>query len=63
MKPEKSKNSQNNEEDEILIKVQATSVNPLDWHLLRGKPFFMRLMGVGFLKPKFKILGADLAGR
>ena len=49
--------------DEVLIKVYATSVNAGDWHLLRGKPFLVRLMGYGLLKPKHKILGADIAGR
>ena len=50
-------------EDEILVKVHAASVNPLEWHYMRGKPFFMRLMGAGLLKPKHKILGNDVAGR
>ncbi len=45
------------------MKVIAASVNPLDWHLLRGKPFFVRLMGYGLFMPKFKILGADISGR
>ena len=49
-------------DDEVLIKVQAASVNPLDWHFLRGTPFFARL-AMGLLRPKRKILGADLAGR
>jgi NADPH:quinone reductase-like Zn-dependent oxidoreductase len=50
-------------ENEVLVKVHAASVNPLDWHYLRGKPFFMRLTGAGLLKPKNKLLGADKAGR
>jgi NADPH:quinone reductase-like Zn-dependent oxidoreductase len=50
-------------DDELLLKVHAASVNPLDWHILRGKPFLVRLMGFGLLKPKHKILGADMAGR
>lgn len=49
---------------EVLVRVLAASLNPLDWHLLRGKPFVARLgLGLGFLKPKKKVLGADLAGR
>ena len=51
------------QDDEVLIKVYATSVNAGDWHLMRGKPFLTRLMGYGLLKPKHKILGADIAGR
>ncbi len=50
-------------DDEVLVKVHATSVNAGDWHLLRGKPLLMRLMGFGLLKPKHKILGSDIAGR
>jgi len=49
--------------DEVLIKVHAASVNAADWHILRGKPFLVRLMGFGLLRPKNKILGADIAGR
>jgi NADPH:quinone reductase-like Zn-dependent oxidoreductase len=50
-------------DNELLLKVCAASVNPLDWHILRGAPFLVRLMGFGLLKPKHQILGADMAGR
>jgi NADPH:quinone reductase-like Zn-dependent oxidoreductase len=50
-------------DNEVLLKVYATSVNAGDWHLLRAKPFLMRLMGYGLLKPKNTILGSDIAGR
>ena len=51
-------------DDKVLIEVQAASLNPLDWHFLRGTPYFMRVVA-GLLKPKrkFRILGADVAGR
>jgi NADPH:quinone reductase-like Zn-dependent oxidoreductase len=49
------------QDNELLIKVQATAVNAADWHLLRGVPFMLRLQ-FGLLKPKNKILGADIAG-
>lgn len=48
--------------DEVLIKVHAAGVNAADWHLMRGEPFAMRLMGFGFSSPKYKILGNDVAG-
>jgi len=50
-------------DDEVLVKVHAASVNAADWHLLRADPFLVRLMGMGLLRPKNKILGADVAGR
>jgi NADPH:quinone reductase-like Zn-dependent oxidoreductase len=49
-------------DDEVLIKVQAASVNPHDWHFLTGTPYLARLMA-GSLKPKHKVLGVDVAGR
>src|SRR5437588_12050332 len=48
---------------EVLVKVHAASVNAAELHLLRGKPFLMRLMGFGLLKPKHTILGTAMAGR
>lgn len=48
-------------DDEVLIQVQAASVNPLDWHVMRADPFLMRFM-TGLLKPKNPVLGADFAG-
>ncbi|MCP4703428.1 MAG: NAD(P)-dependent alcohol dehydrogenase [candidate division Zixibacteria bacterium] len=50
-------------DNQVLVRVQATAVNPFDRHVLRGKPFLLRLMGFGLLKPKHQILGADMAGR
>ncbi len=49
-------------DDEVLIKVQAASVNAADWRMLRADPFLARL-DVGLLKPRNKILGFDVAGR
>lgn len=48
---------------EVLVKILAASANPLDWHLLRGKPVLVRLGGNGLRKPKDPRLGADIAGR
>ena len=50
-------------DDEVLVKVQAASINPWDWDLLRGTPFLARLMGGGLGRPNNKILGTDVAGR
>jgi NADPH:quinone reductase-like Zn-dependent oxidoreductase len=50
-------------DDEVLIRVYAASVNARDWRFMRAKPFFIRLVPGGFLQPKNKILGADVAGR
>lgn len=49
-------------DDEVLVRVHAVSVNAMDWHLMRGKPFLARL-ALGFPRPKSPILGADIAGR
>ena len=48
-------------ENEVLIKVRAASVNPLD-KLIKGKPYIVRGM-TGLRKPKLTRLGADLAGQ
>ena len=47
---------------EVLIKVRAASVNPLDWHFLRGTPYFLRLMA-GLRKPKETRVCVDVAGQ
>ncbi len=49
-------------DDEILIKVQASSINSAELHLIKADPFLARL-GTGFLKPTKTIPGADIAGR
>lgn len=48
-------------ETEVLIKIVASSVNPLDWHRYRAEPFIVRFSD-GFTKPKNSFLGADIAG-
>ena len=50
-------------DDEVLVKVQAASVNPADWRVMRADPVLIRLMGMGLLRPKHSILGADFGGR
>ena len=48
--------------NELLIKICAASANPLDWRIMRGDPFFVRL-AFGLRKPKLEVLGSDFAGR
>ena len=50
-------------DDEVLIRIHAASINSRDWRFMRANPFFIRLAPGGFLQPKNKILGADVAGR
>jgi NADPH:quinone reductase-like Zn-dependent oxidoreductase len=47
---------------DVLIAVRAASVNPLDWHTMRGEPYAFRIVS-GLRKPKRLQVGADVAGR
>ena len=49
-------------DNEVLIKVRAASVNPFDWHFMRGSPYFLRIVA-GLRKPKMTRLGVDVAGQ
>jgi len=48
-------------ENEVLIRIRAAALNPLDWHLMRGAPWFLRLF-IGLWKPRSIRLGVDVAG-
>lgn len=48
-------------DNEVLIRVRAASVNPLDWHFLRGTPYGFRWV-TGLRRPKVPRLGVDVAG-
>src|SRR5437660_1962725 len=48
-------------DDQVVVKVRAASVNPYDWHFIEGTPYIMRI-GVGLRKPKDTRLGVDFAG-
>jgi NADPH:quinone reductase-like Zn-dependent oxidoreductase len=52
-------------DDEVLVRVRATSVQPYDWHGMRGEPYIARLMPglLGLRRPKISIMGADIAGQ
>lgn len=48
---------------QVLVRVRATSVNPYDWHNMRGEPRVARLMGgMNLRTPTFLVLGCDVAG-
>jgi NADPH:quinone reductase-like Zn-dependent oxidoreductase len=48
-------------DNEVLVRVQAASVNPLDWHMLTGVPYIARL-AAGLRQPKTRLVGTDFAG-
>lgn len=48
--------------NEVLVRVEAAAVNPLDWRRIRGDPYFLRLVE-GLPRPRNGRLGADFAGR
>ena len=48
-------------DDDVLVRVRAAALNPLDWHYMRGTPYIMR-METGLRKPKVTRLGVDFAG-
>jgi NADPH:quinone reductase-like Zn-dependent oxidoreductase len=49
-------------DDQVLVEVHAASINPADWHLIRGMPYIARLQ-IGLRRPPFTVPGSDFAGR
>lgn len=49
------------DDDEVLVKVHAAALNPLDWHYMRGTPYLIRLVS-GLRKPTTPAMGIDFAG-
>jgi len=50
-------------EEDVLVRVRASSANPWDWHFIRGEPVVFRPAGLGGVRrPKFPVPGGDLAG-
>ncbi|MBI3751987.1 MAG: NAD(P)-dependent alcohol dehydrogenase [Chloroflexi bacterium] len=47
--------------DQVVVRVRATSVNPVDWHSMRGEPVLVRFSS-GLTKPRQPGIGADVAG-
>lgn len=48
--------------DEVLVRVRATSVHPDVWHVVSGRPYVLRAMGAGLLRPRERVPGTDLSG-
>jgi NADPH:quinone reductase-like Zn-dependent oxidoreductase len=46
---------------QLLVRVRAAAINPVEWHYMRGEPYIMRLDS-GLRKPKITQLGVDFAG-
>ena len=49
-------------DNEVLVRVHAASMHPDVWHVMRGKPYALRIMGSGLLKPRNPVPGTDVAG-
>lgn len=49
--------------DEVLVQVEAAGLDRGVWHLMTGKPYLVRLMGYGLIRPKNQVPGMDVAGR
>jgi NADPH:quinone reductase-like Zn-dependent oxidoreductase len=49
-------------EDEVLVRVRGASIHPDVWHVMRGRPYVMRLAGLALRRPKHPVPGIDLAG-
>lgn len=49
-------------DSEVLVRVHAAGLDRGTWHLMTGKPYLMRIAGMGFKGPKDRVPGRDLAG-
>jgi NADPH:quinone reductase-like Zn-dependent oxidoreductase len=49
------------DDDGVLVRVRAASINAYDWHVMRGSPYLVRIF-TGFRKPKSTAMGRDLSG-
>ncbi len=50
------------DDDSVLVRVRAASINAYDWHMMRGSPYLVRMMA-GLRKPKSSAMGVDVAGQ
>lgn len=49
-------------DDEVLVRVRAASVHPDVWHVVSGRPYVLRAMGAGLVRPRESVPGTDLSG-
>src|ERR1700730_14784969 len=49
------------DDDSVLVRVRAASINAYDWHMLRGSPYLVRMVA-GLRRPKSSAMGQDVAG-
>jgi NADPH:quinone reductase-like Zn-dependent oxidoreductase len=50
------------DDDSVLVRVRAASINAYDWHMMRGRPYLVRMVA-GLRKPKSSAMGMDVAGQ
>jgi NADPH:quinone reductase-like Zn-dependent oxidoreductase len=50
------------DDDSVLVRVRAASINAYDWHMMRGSPYLVRMVA-GLRKPKSSAMGVDVAGQ
>jgi NADPH:quinone reductase-like Zn-dependent oxidoreductase len=50
------------DDDSMLVRVRAASINAYDWHMMRGSPYLVRMVA-GLRKPKSSSMGIDVAGQ
>ena len=48
-------------DDEVLVKVHAAAITPMDWYFMTGTPWLARIMAGGLFKPKHKVLGTQVS--
>src|SRR5688500_12779582 len=49
-------------DNEVLVRVHAAGLDRGTWHLMTGRPYLMRIAGLGFRGPRDRVPGRDLAG-
>jgi NADPH:quinone reductase-like Zn-dependent oxidoreductase len=49
-------------DNQVLVKIHASSVTTHNYLMILGKPYFVRFFGVGLFKPKYRVMGSDISG-